>query len=52
MKEKKTTKNNKGPWVERRRKNTGKACSCRKKNVILRDNGKIERRQNFLTQIL
>lgn len=51
LKEKKTTKN-KGPWVERRRKNTGKACSCRKINVILRDNGKIERRQNFLTQIL
>lgn len=50
LKEKKTTKN-KGPWVERRRKNTGKACSCRKINVILRDNGKIERRQNFLTQI-
>jgi len=50
-KKKKATNNNKGSWVESR-KCIGKACCCRKINVILTDNEEVKRRQNFLTQVL
>ena len=51
MGKKKATNNNTGSWVESR-KCIGKACCCRKINVILTDNEEIKRRQNFLTQVL
>lgn len=50
-KKKRATNNNKGSWVESR-KRIGKVGCCRKINVILRDNEEINRRQNFLTQVL